>query len=148
VNGDGVSNLGHNNDRPTCCAGGKVGLVGRYPFNQPGFAEWDARLQKDFRITERYHAILSADFFNLTNRSNVYSDPNVTATIDYTGNCTPRTPPPAGGTGAAVGPLGFNCTPLSAAQFPKVGVNGFRAINQVAPGSTPFAFQAGVKFTF
>jgi len=150
INGDGVSNLGHNNDRPTCCAGGKVGLVGRYPFNQPNFAEWDARLQKDFRITERYHTILSADFFNLTNRSNVYSDPNVTATIDYGagGNCTPRTPPPAGGTGPAVGPLGFNCGPLSAAQFPKVGVNGFRAINQVAPGSTPFAFQAGVKFVF
>jgi len=148
VNGDGVSNLGHNNDRPTCCAGGKVGLVGRYPFDQPGFAEWDARLQKDLRITERYHAILSADFFNLTNRGNVYSDPNITATVDYTGNCTPRTPPPAGGTGPAVGPLGYNCTPLSAAQFPKVGVNGFRAINEVAPGSTPFAFQAGVKFVF
>jgi hypothetical protein len=144
VNGDGVGNLGHNNDRPTCCAGGRVGLVGRYPFNQPGFAEWDARLQKDLHIKERYHAILSADFFNLTNRSNVYSDPNVTATMDYSGNCVLRSTLP----GAPLGVRGSSCTPLSAAQFPKVGVNGFRAINQVAPGSTPFAFQAGVKFVF
>jgi len=27
-------------------------------------------------------------------------------------------------------------------------VNGFRAITEIAPGSTPFAFQAGVKFVF
>jgi hypothetical protein len=32
--------------------------------------------------------------------------------------------------------------------MPRVGVNGFRAITEIAPGSTPFAFQAGVKFVF
>ena len=153
VNGDGVSDLGHNNDRPTAInSKGKVGLVGRYPFNQPGFAEWDARLQKDFRITERYHAVLSADFFNLTNRANLYSNANNpgTATIDYQdlGACVARSSIP----GSPAGVMGSSCQPLTPANFPKVGTVGtlgtFRAITQVAPGSTPFAFQAGAKFVF
>src|SRR6202007_1587925 len=43
INGDGVSNNGHNNDRPTVLlANGKTVLLNRYPFNQPGFAELDA----------------------------------------------------------------------------------------------------------
>jgi len=152
INGDEVSDLGHNNDRPTATnSAGKTGLVGRYPFNQPGFAEWDARLQKDFRITERYHAVLSADFFNLTNRSNLYSNANNpgTATISLPG-CVSRPAPVESPTftGVANGPMGLICPPLTSADFPRVGVAGFRAISQVAPGSTPFAFQAGAKFTF
>jgi hypothetical protein len=138
INGDGTSNNGHNNDRPTCCAGGRVGLVGRYPFNQPGFAEWDARLQKDFPLKERYHVLLQADFFNVTNRGNTYSNPDIAATFDYTPFCTARTAPQKG----------FNCAPLTKAAFPRPGVNGYRTINQIAPGTTPFAFQAGAKFTF
>jgi hypothetical protein len=42
----------------------------------------------------------------------------------------------------------MTCAPLTAATMPRVGVNGFRAITEIAPGSTPFAFQAGVKFVF
>jgi Carboxypeptidase regulatory-like domain/TonB dependent receptor len=143
VNGDGVSNNGHNDDRPTITENGKTTLLGRYPLNQPGFAEWDARLQKDFKITERYHAILSGDFFNLSNRHNTYSNPDVTATIDYTGNCTPWATLFPGS-----GALGSSCTPLTG--LPTVDQNGLplRRITQVAPGSTPFAFQAGVKFVF
>jgi hypothetical protein len=42
----------------------------------------------------------------------------------------------------------MTCAPLTAATMPRVGQNGFRAITEIAPGSTPFAFQAGVKFVF
>ena len=58
-------------------------LVGRYPYDQPGFAELDARIQKDFKLSDRYHVLLSGDFYNLTNRGNVYSDPDTNATLDY-----------------------------------------------------------------
>ena len=147
INGDGVANSGfsHNNDRPSLAlANGRDILVGRYPYNQPGFAELDARIQKDFKITDRYHVLLSGDFFNLTNRGNVYSNGDTNGTLGYdeaSGNCTPR---PAG-------ELGFNCTPLAALpRLTRHGANpaalGF--INEIAPGSTPFAFQAGAKFTF
>lgn len=140
INGDGVSNLGHNNDRPTFTnSHGKTSLLTRYPFDQPGYFEWDGRLQKDVPIHERFHLIASGDFFNITNRGNLYSNPNSpnTATISLVG-CTPR---PAG-------ELGMICPPLTAATMPQIGVNGFRAVTQIAPGSTPFAFQAGVKFVF
>jgi Carboxypeptidase regulatory-like domain len=159
INGDlvGNSTYFHNNDRPSLAVGGgKAVLVGRYPYSQPGFAQLDARLQKDFRLTERYHALLSADFFNLTNRGNVYSNPDTNGTIDYgaNGNCVPRTPGPLGGNGVvgtATSPIGFNCGPLAALPpLIRHGNNpaalGF--INQIAPGSTPFAFQAGFKFIF
>jgi hypothetical protein len=150
INGDGVANLGHNNDRPTVELGnGKQVLLGRYPLNQPGFAELDARLQKDVRLGERYRLQLSADFFNLTNRGNVYSNPDTSGTIDMSGNCVANTPPPSATfIGSVSGPIGFSCSPLTKAQVSAAFANGFRAINQVAPGSTPFAFQGGVKFIF
>jgi hypothetical protein len=151
INGDGVSDLGHNNDRPTFTnAGGKTFLLGRYPFDQPNYFQWDGRLQKDLHLHERLHVILSGDFFNLTNHGNLYSNPNnpTTATISLSG-CSPNTPAPAPGfTGSVTGPIGFTCAPLTAATMPRIGVNGFRAITEIAPGSTPFAFQAGVKFVF
>ena len=96
INGDGVSNLGHNNDRPTFTnSHGKTSLLTRYPFDQPGYFEWDGRLQKDIHVHERFHVIASGDFFNLTNRGNLYSNPNSpgTATISLIG-CSPRTAPP------------------------------------------------------
>ncbi|MGA7222468.1 MAG: carboxypeptidase regulatory-like domain-containing protein [Candidatus Acidiferrales bacterium] len=151
INGDGVSDLGHNNDRPTFTnSHGKTSLLTRYPFDQPGYFEWDGRLQKDVPIHEKFHVIASGDFFNITNRGNLYSNPNSpsTATISLTG-CSPRTSAPSPGfTGSVPGEIGFICAPLTAATMPQVGVNGFRAITQIAPGSTPFAFQAGVKFVF
>jgi len=147
------SNFGFNNDRPSVVQGNGAVLVGRYPYNQPDFIQLDARLQKDLRIGERYRAQLSADFFNLTNRANVYSNPDTNSTIDYSGHCTPRTPLPPGSPFVTVvpGPIGFNCTPLAALPpLIRHGANpaalGF--INQIAPGSTPFAFQAGFKFIF
>ena len=77
LNGDEVSDLGHNNDRPTYTnAAGKTFLLGRYPFDQPSYFEWDARLQKTLRIHDQLNVVLSGDFFNLTNHGNVYSNPN------------------------------------------------------------------------
>ena len=144
INGDGVANSGysHNNDRPSLTlSNGNTVLIGRYPYDQPGFAELDARIQKDFKITDRYHVLLSGDFYNLTNRGNVYSNPDTNATVDYSANCVSRAP-------AA---LGFDCTPL--ASLPRLTRHGadptaLGFINQIAPGSTPFAFQAGAKFIF
>ena len=152
INGDEVSDLSHNNDRPTFTnSHGKTSLLSRYPFDQPGYFEWDGRLQKDIHVHERFHVIASGDFFNMTNRGNLYSNPNNpnTATISLAG-CTPRfTPtPPVGGTGIVTGPAGMICPSLTPATMPVIGVNGFRAITQIAPGSTPFAFQAGIKFVF
>jgi Carboxypeptidase regulatory-like domain/TonB dependent receptor len=152
INGDGVTDLSYNNDRPTFTkSNGQTVLMGRYPFNQPGFAQWDARLQKDFAFRERYHLVASGDFFNLTNRGNVYSSPLITTdSIVSVPGCVPRPAPvvAAGFTGVTNGPMGLICQPFTAATLPKVGVNGFRGINEIAPGSTPFAFQAGVKFIF
>jgi hypothetical protein len=147
VNGDGVANSGysHNNDRPTLTlANGKTVLLDRYPYNQPGFAEWDARLQKDFALGERYRIQLSGDFYNLTNRGNVYSNPDTSATISYAANCTPWATLFPGS-----GALGSSCTPFTVASIKAaMAAAGYRGINQIAPGSTPFAFQAGVKFMF
>ncbi|MGH9713923.1 MAG: carboxypeptidase regulatory-like domain-containing protein [Candidatus Acidiferrales bacterium] len=140
INGDGVSNSGHNNDRPTVLVGGKTVLLGRYPLSQPNYANWDARIMKDFGFAERYHVQLQADFFNVTNRANKFSNPEATATIDYSGNCVNQ----------SAGIAGFSCTPL--ARKPRAGdlsTGGtLLAPNQISPLSNPFAFQAGVKFIF
>ena len=150
INGDGVSNLGHNNDRPTFTnSHGKTSLLTRYPFDQPGYFEWDGRLQKDIHVHERFHVIASGDFFNLTNRGNLYSNPNSpgTATISLNG-CSPRTARFVDLYWVSARPDRIVAPPLTPATMPQIGVNGFRAITQIAPGSTPFAFQAGIKFVF
>ena len=102
----GEFRVSHNNDRPSHPALQRraedlCSAVTRS--DQPGFAELDARIQKDFKMTDRYHILLSGDFYNLTNRGNEYSNPDTNATIDYSPNCVSRAP-------AA---LGFNCTPLT-----------------------------------
>jgi hypothetical protein len=155
VNADAVSDNGHNNDRPLYTnSDGKTGLLGRYPFNQPGYVEQEMRVLKDFNIRDHYHLQLQGDLFNVWNHANKYSNPDISGTVDYSGNCTPyATPgPPAGGTGAVTGPIGYTCTPYTAATLPRPGMTTaagtYRAINQIAPGSTPFSFQAGVKFIF
>jgi hypothetical protein len=104
----------------------------------------DARLQKDFALGERYRVQLSGDFYNLTNRANVYSNPDTSATISYAANCTPWSTLFPGS-----GALGSSCTPFTVSTIrAAMAAAGYRAINQIAPGSTPFAFQAGVKFMF
>ncbi len=153
VNGDGVANSGysHNNDRPSVQIGsGKPYLLGRYPFDQPSYAQWDARLAKDIKLGEKYRVQLSGDFYNLTNHANLYSNPDTNGTISYStaGNCTPWTTLFPGSPA-----LGYSCSPLTSLSLPylqSISPTGstYRQITQVAPGSTPFAFQAGVKFIF
>ncbi len=48
-----------------------------YPGRQPAFYNWDMRIAKDFNFRERYVLRFSADLFNITNSSNLYSDPDV-----------------------------------------------------------------------
>ncbi len=155
LNGDAVSDNGHSNDRPLYTnSGGKTSLLGRYPFNQPNYFEQEFRLEKDFKFRERYHLQLQADFFNMWNRANKYSNPDVSGTVDYASGCTPLPAPTvaAGFTGTAVGPIGYTCTPFTTATLPRPGTTTaagtYRAINQIAPGSTAFSFQAGAKFIF
>ena len=142
INGDGTSDNGHSNDRPTFTTGsGRTFLLGRYPFDQPGYFEWDARLAKDFHFHERYNVQLQADFFNVTNRANLYSNPDVAGTVDYGqgGNCVPN----------AAGIAGFTCGPFTAATLQTAKATfGYRTINQFAPAGTPFSFQAGIRFSF
>ena len=90
---------------------------------------------------------LSGDFYNLTNRANVYSNPDTTATMTIRfGNCVPWATHPRR-TRVRVR------WARVARRFTVCGIGawrpaGYRRINQVAPGSTPFAFQAGAKFIF
>ena len=95
---------------------------------------------------------MSGDFYNLTNRGNVYSNPDTNGTIDYSANCTARSAPAApsiGFTGTVQGPFGSSCTPYTVASIKAaMQAANYRGINQIAPGSTPFAFQAGAKFIF
>ncbi len=140
VNGDGVVDSLFNNDHPSLAlSNGNDVLMGRYPTSQPGYFEWDARLQKAFKIKDRYQLLLQGDFFNLTNYANKYSNPNTNATLDYAPNCVSRAPEAAG----------FDCAPFTASSLAaaKTAAN-YRGVNQVAPLSTPFAFQAGAKFVF
>jgi hypothetical protein len=120
-NGDFVINQVAFNDRPVVTpANGKPFLLPRYPGREPDFFQWDTRINKDFKISERYHVQLIADLFNVTNRGNVYSDPDV---FGFVGNALTAIPTPGN-------------TP------------GYRTPNQIANGSTPFAAQLGARFQF
>src|SRR5207245_354839 len=90
LNGDGVSNQGFGtNDRPTVQLGsGKPFLLPLYPGRQPNFFSWDMRLAKDIKMGEHYSVRLMADLFNITNASNLYSNPDHSAFVDVSG-CAP-----------------------------------------------------------
>jgi hypothetical protein len=46
------------------------GNEGRNVITGPGFADYDASLERRFRLSERFHTTFRADFFNLTNHPN------------------------------------------------------------------------------
>ncbi len=121
TNQDGVINQFSNNDRPEVIpSSGKPYLLQRYPANQPDYFETDFRINKEFKLREHYAVEIMADLFNLTNRGNLFSDPNV---------------------------FGFVPGTLSAPPTP--GSNGgYRTPNQISPGSVPFAAQFGARFNF
>lgn len=142
VNGDGVINQFSNNDRPTVQIGsGQPYLLPRYPARQPNFFTWDMRLSKDFRLGERYQLRLVADIFNVTNRGNLYSNPDNSGFVDV--SCTPM---------PIATSVSQNCAPLTAIpkQGQAIGPNGatYGVLDQISPGSSPFAAQLGARFSF
>ncbi|HTS12239.1 MAG TPA: carboxypeptidase regulatory-like domain-containing protein [Candidatus Limnocylindrales bacterium] len=140
LNGDTVINQFSNDDRPVLDTGGKQSLLTRYPARQPDFFTWDMRLSKDFRLSERYQIRLIADLFNLTNRGNLYSNPDNTGFVQLAG-CAPVD---------ITTVVTTVCDPLTA--LPKQGdiINGvaYGLHDEISPGSTPFAAQFGVRFQF
>ena len=67
VVGSDLQNDGNSvNDRPVL----NGFVAARDALHQPGFFDWDLRLLKEFRITERSRLTFSAEFFNITRSSN------------------------------------------------------------------------------
>jgi hypothetical protein len=138
LNGDTVINQFSNNDRPVVQLGsGSQFLLPEYPARQPAFYNWDMRISKDLNFRERYSLRLVADFFNLTNSGNLYSDPDVGGFVPLTG-CH------------FIDPTKYTnqtCNPLTA--FPTAqNTPGFRVLDELAPGASAFAVQFGVRFQF
>jgi hypothetical protein len=137
INGDGVVNQFSNNDRPVVQLGsGKPFLLARYPARQPDFFTWDMRIAKNVKLGERYQLRLSADLYNVTNRGNLYSNPDNTGFINLPGPCTP-----------IANSISMNCPALTAIPTPG-NSPGYRLLDEISPGSTPFAAQFGVRFQF
>jgi hypothetical protein len=138
LNGDVIVNQFSNNDRPVVQIGsGTPFLLTRYPARQPGFFTWDMRLTKDIKMGERYSLRLVADLFNLTNASNLYSNPDVSGFIPLS-NCQLTQP------GVALASV---CDSLTAIPTPS-NTPGYRVLDEISPGGTPFAAQFGVRFQF
>ena len=131
INGDGVSNQGvASNDRPTVYPpGGKPYLLPDYPARQPGQFENDFQVMRSFHLSERYTLDFMAQFFNLFNTENLYSNADNSAFVNAT-----LTAPPVPG---QIGPLGT-------AQNPQK----YRTLDQIAPGTTPLAAQLALKLSF
>ena len=141
MNGDGVINQFANNDRPAVQIGsGTAYLLPRYPARQPDFFTWDMRLTKDFNFHEGKQIRLVADIFNLTNRGNLYSNPDASGYVGV-GACTP-----------IANSISMNCPPLTSIpkQGQAIGPNGstYGALDEISPGAFPFAAQFGVRFSF
>jgi hypothetical protein len=137
INGDGVVNQFSFNDRPVVQLGsGKPFLLARYPARQPGFFTWDMRVAKEIKLGERYQFRLSADLYNVSNRGNLYSNPDNTGFVPLA-NCN--------FVGGDV--MTTACNPLTAIPTPG-NTPGYRLLDEISPGSTPFAAQFGVRFQF
>jgi hypothetical protein len=145
LNGDATVNQFANDDRPVVQIGsGQPFLLTRYPARQPDFFTWDMRLSKDFKFRERYEVRLVADIFNVTNRGNLYSNPDNSGFVGLSG-CAP-----------IANSVSQTCAPL--ASIPKQGqaigplVNGVSAtygvLDEISPGAFPFAAQFGIRFGF
>jgi hypothetical protein len=125
INGDGVFNQGFSNDRPVVTQGGSRSLLERYPARQPKFFQVDFRVAKDFALQNQHSIEVLAEFFNLFNNDNLFSNPNISAFVPA--NLT-KIPEP-GDPGATPG-------------------STYRRLDQISPGSTPFAVQLGVRYNF
>ncbi|MFN8062931.1 MAG: TonB-dependent receptor [Vicinamibacterales bacterium] len=124
LNGDGVSNSGFSNDRPTVVSGGSSSLLERYPSRQPKFFQADFRASKSFAFKDGRDVEVLAEFFNIFNTKNLYSNPNISAVVSPTLTHIPQP--------GDIGPTGTK----------------YRTLDQISPGSTPFAIQFGLRFSF
>jgi len=104
--------------RPALTSGG---LLPRFPFRNTNFAQWDVRLGREFPIYERLKLRFTAEAFNLTNRSNAFSNT----------------------TGFSIN--GIQCGGLSSECF-EVG-GGPKVLDGPSPRG-PLAGQFGLKFIF
>lgn len=128
TNGDGVANSGFSNDRPVVAGNA---LLERYPARQPAFYQLDLRLSKELTFGEGRGLELLAEFFNVLNNKNLFSNPNISAVVPAE---LARAPQPgdcfaAGGCGPGLSPA-------------------YRTLDQISPGSTPRAVQFGARFRF
>src|SRR6266436_2644872 len=160
INGDTVVNQFSFNDRPTLQTGsGSPVLLTRYPARQPNFFTWDVRVSKDFKLGERYSFRLVADIFNVTNRGNLYSNPDNSAFVYFSGATTAN---PAAGCTPIANSSSTSCPALTAVPKqgdvfnlidatnptgPRIKVT-YGARDEISPGSSPFAAQFGVRFKF
>ena len=121
TNGDGVFNSGFSNDRPVVR---DSFLLERYPERQPSFFQLDMRVSKTLDFSGGSTLEFIADIFNVFNTDNKYSNPNIHAVVGSSLASRPEAgdPLPGGGT--------------------------YRKLDQIAPGSTPFAIQLGVRYRF
>jgi hypothetical protein len=123
-----VGNSGFSNDRPVV---GGTSLLERYPERQPSFYQLDLRLSKEFKMGSRSSIELLAEFFNVLNSDNLYSNPNVSSVVPATLDRAPQA-----GDCYAAGGCGANASPA------------YRTLDQISPGSTPFAVQLGARLRF
>ncbi len=120
TNGDGVVNQVASNDRPIV---NNSFLLERYPVNQPSYFAVDMRVSKEFALKGRQNIEAIVEFFNFFNNDNLFSNPNIS---------------------------GFVNTNLSAIPKPgDIGPSGpYGLLDQISPGSTPFAVQLGLRYNF
>jgi hypothetical protein len=121
INGDGVGNSGFSNDRPVVAG---QGLLERYPARQPKFFQLDFRVNKVFTLPENREVEFLAEFFNVLNADNLYSNPNISAVVAPVLSAVPKP--------GDIGPTGTR----------------YRTLDQISPGSTPFAVQFGLRLHF
>jgi len=128
TNGDGVINQFASNDRPV--VNGSF-LLERYPARQPSFYQLDLRLSKEFGFGNGRAVEVLAEFFNVFNNDNLFSNPNVSAVVPAELDHIPEP-----GDCFAAGGCGEGASPA------------YRTLDQISPGSTPFAVQLGARVRF
>lgn len=130
TNGDGAAN-GNNagtNDRPVV---NDSFLLERYPARQPSFYQLDLRVSKEFGFGDGKGFEVLAEFFNVLNNDNLYSNPNISSIVPAQLDHIPQP-----GDCFAAGGCGPGKSPA------------YRTLDQISPGSTPFAVQLGARLKF
>jgi hypothetical protein len=131
LNGDTV-----NNDRPLA---GPGNIIKRNRFRNRAIYDIDARVQKSFRFDENKRLIISSEFFNVLNLSNViFPTPNTATSSGLLAQfCTPATVL-----------CGLNGTTNPNFLQIRDSSTGALLVNNTNPGSQVFQMQIGVRFQF